>query len=114
MDVKKCSKLPPSASRNTLHRFLMVAAFAQMYLPSIAALMSSTAVLKSSIDPSNLDFDPPTQEKVTEVAIRGMQRPRDLQQLQNDSFSFEQVQDGLPALSSCTILLPDNVMTGDK
>ena len=66
------------------------------------------------LDPSNLDFDPPTQEKVTEVAIMGMQRPRELQQLQNDSFSFEQVQDGLPALSSCAILLPDNDMTGDK
>ena len=63
------------------------------------------------LDPSNLDFDPPTQEKVTEVAIRGMQRPKDLQQSQNDSFSFKQVQDDFGAVSSCAILLPDINMT---
>ena len=80
---------------------MTVAAFAQMYLPSIAALMSSTAVLKSSM------------EKVAEVAIRGMQRPRDLQQSQNDSFSFEQVQD-LGAVSNFAILLPDIDLTDDK
>ena len=78
---------------------MTVAAFAQMYLPSIAALMSSTAVNGHGLDPSNLDFDPPTQEKVTEVAIRGMQWPRELQESENDSFSFEQVQDGLGAES---------------
>ena len=33
-----------------MHRFLTVAAVAQMYLPSIAALISSPAVLKSSMD----------------------------------------------------------------
>ena len=30
------------------------------------------------LDPSKLEFDGLTQEKDTEVAIRGMQRPRDL------------------------------------
>ena len=50
MDVKKCSKLPPSASKNALHCFWMVAAVAQMYLSSIATLICSIAVLKSSID----------------------------------------------------------------
>ena len=42
-----------------------------------------------------------------------MQRPKDLQQSQNDSFYFEQVQDGFGAVSSCAILLPDIDMTGD-
>ena len=50
MDLKKCWEFPPSASKNALHRFFMVAAVAQMYLPSIAALISSPAVLKSSMD----------------------------------------------------------------
>ncbi len=54
-----------------------------------------------------MEFDPTPQKKVAEVAIRVMQRPRDLQQSQNDSFSFEQVQDSLGAVSSCAILLPD-------
>ena len=54
------------------------------------------------------------QKKVAEVAIRGMQRPRDLRQSQNDSFSFEQVQDGLGAVSSCAILLPHIDLTSDR
>ena len=66
------------------------------------------------LDSSNLELDPSSQEKVAEVAIRGMQRPKDLQQSQNDSFSFEQVQDGFGAVSSCAILLPDIDMTGDR
>jgi hypothetical protein len=37
-----------------------------------------------TFDPSNLEFDPLPQEKDTEVAIRGMQRPRDFQLSQND------------------------------
>ena len=65
------------------------------------------------LDTSNLEFDPPPQ-KVAEVVIRGMQRPRNFQQSQNDSFSFEQVQDGLGAVSSCTILLPDIDLTNDR
>ena len=44
---------------------------------------------EQGLDSSNLEFDPDPQEKVAEVAIRGMQRPKDLQQSQNDSFSFE-------------------------
>ena len=66
------------------------------------------------LDSSNLEFDPDPQEKVAEVAIRGMQRPRDLRQSQNDSFSFEQVQDGLGAVSSCAILLPHIDLTSDR
>ena len=50
MDVKKCSKLPPPACKNALHSFWMVAAVAKMYLSSIAALISSIAVMKSSMD----------------------------------------------------------------
>ena len=50
MDLKKCWEFPPSARKNAFHRFLMVAAVAQMYLSSIAALISSTAVLKSSMN----------------------------------------------------------------
>ena len=93
----------------------MVAAVAQMYLSSIAALISSTAVINGrGLDSSNLELDPSSQEKVAEVAIRGMQRPKDLQQSQNDSFSFEQVQDSFGAVSSCAILLPDIDMTGDR
>ena len=55
--------------------------------------------------PFKLGVWPTPTEKVAEVAVRGMQRPRDLQQSQNDFFSFEQVQDGLGAMSSCTILM---------
>ena len=88
MNVKNCSEFPPSESKNALHRFLIVAAIAQMYLSSIAALIYSTAVLKSSMDSSNLKFDPTLQEK---VAIRGKQKQRDFGQLQNGSLSFEQV-----------------------
>ena len=69
---------------------------------------------EQGLDSSNLEFDPDPQEKVAEVAIRGMQRPKDLQHLQNDSFSFEQVQDSFGAVSSCAILLPDIDMTGDR
>ena len=69
---------------------------------------------EQGLDSSNLEFDPDPQEKVAEVAIRGMQRPKDLQQSQNDSFSFEQVQDSFGAVSSCAILLPDIDMTGDR
>ena len=50
MDVKKWSKLPPSATRNALFRFLMVTAIAQMHLSSIAALITSSAVFKSSLN----------------------------------------------------------------
>ena len=115
MDDKKGSTLPPSASINALHHFLMVAAVAQTYLSSIAVLISSTAVLViNGFDPSNLEFDPPPQKKVAEVAVKGMQRPRDLQQSQNDFFSFEQVQNGFGAVSSCTILLLDIDLTGDR
>ena len=92
----------------------MVAAVAQMYLSSIAALISSTAVINGrGLDSSNLELDPSSQEKV-EVAIWGMQRPKDLQQSQNDSFYFEQVQDGFGAVSSCAILLPDIDMTSNR
>ena len=66
------------------------------------------------LDSANLEFDPSPQKKVAEVAIRGMQRPRDLQQSQNFSISFEQVQDGLGAVSSYAILLPDIDLTGDR
>ena len=44
---------------------------------------------RRGLDPSNLVFDPPPQEKDSEVAIRGMQRPRDSWQSQNDSYSFD-------------------------
>ena len=50
MDLKKCWEFPPSARKNAFHHFLMVAAVVQMYLSSIAALISSTAVLKSSMN----------------------------------------------------------------
>ncbi len=50
MDVKKCSKLLLSANKNTLQCFWIVAAVAQMYLSSIAALTSSITVLMSSLD----------------------------------------------------------------
>ena len=50
MDDKSCSELPLSAGRNALQRVLMVAAVARMYLSSIATLISSIAVLKSSMD----------------------------------------------------------------
>ena len=50
MDVKKCPKLPPSACKNSFHCFWIVDAIAQMYLSSIAALISSIAVLKSSMN----------------------------------------------------------------
>ena len=42
---------------------------------------------RRGLDPSNLVFDPPPQEKDSEVAIRGM--PRDSWQSQNDSYSFD-------------------------
>ena len=90
--VKKCSELLPSASRNALRPFLTVAAVAQMYLSSIASLISSTAFLRSSMDPGPLKFDPLPQQKDAEVAIRGMQ-PRDRQQSQNYFSSFEQIQE---------------------
>ena len=51
-------------------------------------------IIGHGLDPSNLEFDPPPQEKVAEVSIRGMQRPSDFQESQQDFFSFEQVQDG--------------------
>ena len=98
----------PSASRNALHRFLTVAAVAQMYLSSFAALISSNTVSKPSIDLAltlhTWSFPPP-QEKVAEDAIRGMQRQRDLRQSRNDSLSkfFEQVQFGSGTVSSCAI-----------
>ena len=38
MDVKKCSELLPTAGRNALHRFLMVAAVAKMYISIIDEL----------------------------------------------------------------------------
>ena len=92
MDVKKCSELPLSAGKNALHRFLIVAAVAWMYLSSIATLIFFTAVLKSSMDagltPQTWSLTHPHKKKL-EVAIRGMQRPRDLQQSQNYSCSFE-------------------------
>ena len=50
MDVKKSQKFPPSASKNSLHCFWIIAAIALMYLSSIAALMYSIVVLKSSMD----------------------------------------------------------------
>ena len=43
-----------------------------------------------------------------------MQRPRDPWQSQNYSYSFEQVQDGLGTVSSCTILLSDIDLTSDR
>ncbi len=109
MDVKKCSKLPPSARRNALHRFLTIAVVAQMYLSSIAALISSAAVLRSSMDAGLI-----LQTWSLTHSHRKLQRPRNFQQLQNDSFSFEQVQDGLGVVSSCTILLPDIDLTNDR
>ena len=66
------------------------------------------------LESSNLEFDPSPKEKVAEVAIRGMQRPKDFRQSQNDSFSSEQVQDGFRAESSCAILLLDIDMTADR
>ena len=66
------------------------------------------------LDPSNLESDPTPLEKFAEVAIRGMQRPRDLRQLRNDTLSFEQVQDGLGAVSSYPILLPEIDLTRNR
>ena len=43
-----------------------------------------------------------------------MHRPRDPWQSQNDSYSFEQVQNGLGAVSSCTFLLSDIGLTSDR
>ena len=114
MDVKKCLEFPPSASKTALYHFLMVAAVAQIYLSTIATLISSTAILQSSMD-AGLTFQTHSpRETVAEVAIRGLQgKPRDLRQSQNYSLSFEQAQDSFRAVSSCAILLTDIDMTGN-
>ncbi len=91
----------------------MVVAIARMYLSSIAALISSAAVLKSSIDAGltlqTWSFLPSPQEKVAEDAIR--QSPRNHSP---NNFFLEQVQDGLGTVSSCAILLADIDLTGDR
>ena len=79
----------PSASRNALHRFAFVtiAAVVWLYLSSIAALISSTGVLKSS---TNADLTVQTWDL------------------------FEQVQNGLGAVSSWANLLPDVDWSDDR
>jgi len=116
MEVKKYSTLLPSASKKALHRFLTVAAVAQVickvslhwYLsllswnqPWMQAWPFKLGVWLSSIG---------KRRRGCNQGNAKAKRPPTVTRW----FSIELIQDGLGAVSICAILLPDIDLTNDR
>ena len=116
MDVRKCSILPPSASKKALHRFSTVSAVARVIckvsLHWYLSLLSWNQPWMQAW-PFKLRVWPSSIGKRHRGCNQGnakAKRPPTITRW----FSIELIQDGLGAVSICAILLPDVDLTNDR